>query len=50
MINQNNMKKVVRTPKYPYYMLHTVHDPLTGITRKLMWKHDRDSCTPVKYV
>lgn len=49
MINQNNMKKVGK-PKFPYYMLHTVHDPLTGITRKLMWKHDRNSCTPVKHV
>lgn len=49
MINQNN-EKVVKKQKFPYYTLHTVYDPLTGRTHKLMWKQDRSSCTPVKFV
>ena len=39
MINQNN-EKVVKKQKFPYYTLHTVHDPLTGRTHKLIWKQD----------
>nr|DAJ15011.1 MAG TPA: hypothetical protein [Myoviridae sp. ctfuG5] len=49
MINLNNVK-IVKARKYPYYMYHTVHDPLTGRTHRLMWKHDRNSVTPVKFV
>nr|DAN24680.1 MAG TPA: hypothetical protein [Caudoviricetes sp.] len=49
MINLNNLK-IVKAPKYPYYMTHRCHDPLTGKTWKLMWKHDVNSVTPVKFV